>query len=105
MPPPMSAAMSFDTVAAQPTESQYAAERQAVLKRMAVLTVLAVALVAFASYWFGMLGNMGEAFSAQSWSGQHLRLFGGAAIMLVLTGAMTYVWLRLVRRLLRMDWA
>lgn len=106
MPPPMSAAMSFDAVAAQPTQTpRYASERTEVLKRMAVLTLLAVALVALSWSWFDMLGSLDVAASTELWAGLRFKLVGGAAGIVGLACAMAYVWVRLVRRILRMDWA
>lgn len=105
MTPPMSAAMSYDAVAAQPTQTEYAAERTEVLKRMAVLTLLAVALVALTWSWFGVLGSMDAAVSTELWAGLRFKLIGGAFGILGLAAAMLHVWIRLVRRILRMDWA
>lgn len=104
MPPAMSAAMSLDAVAAQPTQT-YAAERAKVLKQMAVLTLLAVALMALTWSWFGVLGSMDAAVSTELWAGLRFKLIGGAFGILGLAAAMLHVWIRLVRQVLRMDWA
>lgn len=104
MPPTTPATLSAPAVVVQsPSTSEYSAERLAIIKLMAVMTALAVALLMVVSTWFTSLEAVQTA-PGDVWSGVNLRLVGGSIGVLVLVAAMLTVWVRLVKRLARIDW-
>lgn len=94
------AAATADSTAAD----QYDAERLAVIKLMLLMTGLAIVLVAVVTSWFGVLNIVDNGLNTSILSGDGVKLVGGAAVILTLMAGMAYTWLRLVKRLLRMDW-
>lgn len=104
MSPQSPAAMSRAAMADSVAADQYDAERLAVIKLMILMTGLAVVLVAVVTSWFGLLRIVDNGLSSSILSGDGAKLLGGAAVILLLVAGMAYTWMRLVKRLLRMDW-
>lgn len=106
MPPQSSAVLSASTGTVQsPATTKYSAERLAVIKLMAVMTALAVAFMAVVTTWFTELNAVSGDLIDSIWSGENrYRLVGGAVGIFVLAASMLVVWVRLVKRLVRMDW-
>lgn len=101
---PQSPAAAPTAATAESAADHYDAERLAVIKLMLLMTGLAVVLVAVVTSWFGVLNIMDNGLNSSILSSDGAKLVGGAAVILVLMAGMAYTWLRLVKRLLRMDW-
>lgn len=105
MPSQTSVMNSVETPASPVQDTaKYDSERKAVIRLMIVMTLIAVALVTVGASWLGVFqgtdAQPGESTSLMS----NLTLFGGGAAVLLLSAALVYSWLKLAKRLMRMDW-
>lgn len=105
MPPQSSAVLPATAASVQPpATTQYSAEHLAVIKLMAVMTALAVALMVVVTRWFADLdavpGPLADSLMAEG----SFRVVGGAIGILAMSVGMLVIWVRLVKRLVRMDW-
>lgn len=105
MPPHTSATLPVDAAVVQsaPTTSRYCAERLAIVKLMAVMTALAVALVVVVVAWFSEL-NAISGMMDDFWAHARPKVIGGGIGIGVLAIAIVSTWLKLVKRLVRVDW-
>lgn len=105
MPPHSSATLPVDAAVVQsaPTTSRYCAERLAIVKLMAVMTALAVALVVVVVAWFSEL-NAISGMMDDFWAHARPKVIGGGIGIGVLAIAIVSTWVKLVKRLVRVDW-
>ena len=107
MPPNTSATLPVDAAVVQsaPTasSSSYNAERLAIVKLMAVMTALAVALIVVVTTWFTEL-NAISGMMDDFWAHARAKVIGGGIGIGVLAIAMVSTWVKLVKRLARVDW-
>ncbi len=105
MPPHSSATLPVDAAVVQsaPTTSRYCAERLAIVKLMAVMTALAVALVVVVVAWFSELNAL-SGMMDDFWAHARPKVIGGGIGIGVLAIAIVSTWLKLVKRLVRVDW-
>ena len=94
MPPQSSAVLPATAASVQsPATTQYSAEHLAVIKLLAVVT-----------RWFADLdavpGPLADSLMAEG----SFRVVGGAIGILAMSVGMLVIWVRLVKRLVRMDW-
>ena len=99
MPPQSSAVLPATAASVQsPATTQYSAEHLAVIKLMAV------ALMVVVTRWFADLdavpGPLADSLMAEG----SFRVVGGAIGILAMSVGMLVIWVRLVKRLVRMDW-
>lgn len=107
MPPHTSATLPADAAVVQsvPTtpSASYNAERLAILKLMAVMTALAVALIVVVTTWLTEL-NAISGMMDDFWAHARTKVIGGGIGIGVLAIAMVSTWVKLVKRLARVDW-
>ena len=106
MPPHTSATLPVDAAVVQSapiTSSSYNAERLAIIKLMAVMTALAVALIVVVTTWFTEL-NAISGMMDDFWAHARAKVIGGGIGIGVLAIAMVSTWVKLVKRLARVDW-
>ena len=105
MPPQSSAVLPATAASVQsPATTQYSAERLAVIKLMAVMTALAVALMVVVTRWFADLDAVPGPLADSLMAKGSFRVVGGAIGILAMSVGMLVIWVRLVKRLVRMDW-
>ena len=103
MPPQSSAVLPATAASVQsPATTQYSAEHLAVIKLMAVMTALAVALMVVVTRWFADLdavpGPLADSLMAEG----SFRVVGGAIGILAMSVGMLVIWVRRVKRLVRL---
>lgn len=106
MPPHSSATLPVNAAVVQSaptTSSSYNAERLAIVKLMAVMTALAVALIVVVTTWFTEL-NAISGMMDDFWAHARAKVIGGGIGIGVLAIAMVSTWVKLVKRLARVDW-